>query len=313
MRLLGRVMPGDDSGENERAVRMFGHMLKARDFFRRKQHYLDQGWPVSPGDYIIGNPEGSIAVCTLTSQELMNPIAENGSVAIVGRLVTVNLGIEKIIRNIVSNPNIRFLLVCGKDSPVFHTAQGLTCLFEKGVDREKRIIDAVGHYPVLRNIDTDQIQMFRKQCKILNRTGELDVTNIKTELDRLASRKVKAFSESKVFAEGNDQLKTGSSFKKLMPGGKRKPLSYDPNGFFVVTLDREADEIVVKHYLPDNTPAHEMRGRRAESILLGLLREELISQMSHAGYLGLELGKAETALRLGLPYEQDHPIRKSEQ
>ncbi|HKI45145.1 MAG TPA: hypothetical protein VKA08_07450, partial [Balneolales bacterium] len=86
-------------------------------------------------------------------------------------------------------------------------------------------------------------------------------------------------------------------------------ITYDPNGFFVITLDRDAGEIVVRHYLPDNTPAHEMRGRRAESVILGLLRVGLISQMSHAGYLGIELAKAETALRLNLPYEQDHPLK----
>jgi len=52
-----------------------------------------------------------------------------------------------------------------------------------------------------------------------------------------------------------------------------------------------------------------MRGRNAEAILLGLLREGLISQMSHAGYLGAELAKAETALRLSLDFEQDQPLR----
>jgi tetrahydromethanopterin S-methyltransferase subunit A len=45
-------------------------------------------------------------------------------------------------------------------------------------------------------------------------------------------------------------------------------------------------------------------------MMRGLVREELISQLSHAGYLGVELAKAETALRLELDYEQDHPIKK---
>ncbi len=34
-------------------------------------------------------------------------------------------------------------------------------------------------------------------------------------------------------------------------------------------------------------------------MVLGLIRENLISQLSHAGYLGAELAKAEAALRLG--------------
>jgi hypothetical protein len=44
-------------------------------------------------------------------------------------------------------------------------------------------------------------------------------------------------------------------------------------------------------------------------MLLGLLREGLITQLSHAGYLGEELAKAEAALRFDLRYDQDRPLR----
>lgn len=74
----------------------------------------------------------------------------------------------------------------------------------------------------------------------------------------------------------------------------------------------EDDEVVVHHYLADRTPSHEMRGRGAESMLLGLLREGLISQLTHAGYMGAELAKAETAIRLGLVYEQDRPLPRTQ-
>ena len=308
MGLLRKVMPHDDQGENERAVRMFSRMLKVRDLLDRRKHYPDRNWPVTSGDYIIGNPEGSIAVCTLTSAELMKPLVANNRVAIAGRLVTVNLGIEKIIRNVISNPNIRYLLVCGKDSRVFHTAQGLKCLIQKGVDEQKRIVDAIGHYPVLRNVDPEQIELFRRQCELLDYADESDVRLISATIDGLDVKETERISGGSI-NHGESEMEP--SFKKLKPGGHREPIAYDPNGFFVITLDRNAGEIVVRHYLPDNTPAHEMHGRRAESVLLGLLREDLISQMSHAGYLGIELAKAETALRLDLPYEQDHPIGKA--
>jgi tetrahydromethanopterin S-methyltransferase subunit A len=99
-------------------------------------------------------------------------------------------------------------------------------------------------------------------------------------------------------------------FVLIRPGGKREPLAYDPKGFFIITLDRTAGEIILRHYLPDNSLGHAMRSRSAEGMLLGLLREGLISQLSHAGYLGAELAKAEAALRLGLHYEQDQPLRR---
>jgi hypothetical protein len=47
-------------------------------------------------------------------------------------------------------------------------------------------------------------------------------------------------------------------------------------------------------------------------MLLGLLRDGLVTQLSHAGYLGEELAKAQTALQFGLRYDQDRPLRLRE-
>src|SRR6266568_3328067 len=64
-------------------------------------------------------------------------------------------------------------------------------------------------------------------------------------------------------------------FVSIRPGGQREPLIYDPKGYFVITIEPEQGEILLRHYLPDHTPAHEMRGRGATSMLLGLLRDGL--------------------------------------
>ena len=68
----------------------------------------------------------------------------------------------------------------------------------------------------------------------------------------------------------------GPTFTPIRPGGQREPLIYDPKGYFVISLNRAAGQIVLRHYLPDHTPAHEMRGRGAETMLLGL---SLLRQM----------------------------------
>ena len=47
-------------------------------------------------------------------------------------------------------------------------------------------------------------------------------------------------------------------------------------------------------------------------MLLGLLRDGLVTQLSHAGYLGEELAKAQTALQFGLRYDQDRPLMPRE-
>jgi len=55
----------------------------------------------------------------------MQPLSTLPGVAIAGRVYVPNLGIEKIIRNVTANPRLRFLLLCGKESPVFHPGQAL--------------------------------------------------------------------------------------------------------------------------------------------------------------------------------------------
>jgi tetrahydromethanopterin S-methyltransferase subunit A len=228
---------------------------------------------------------------------------------------TFNLGIEKIIVNVTSNPAIRFLLLCGRESPIFHPAQALQALFSDGVDAGQRIIGATGHLPVLQNVTPERVAVFVRQVALVDCTGELDLAVIESRVRSLVANNPGRFAErlEATRAQHDRTLvelgQTEAQFTPILPGGRREPLAYDPKGFFVITLDRPAREIVIRHYLPDNTPQHLMRGHSAEALLLGLLREEVVSQLSHAGYLGAELAKAEAALRLNLRYEQDRPLR----
>jgi tetrahydromethanopterin S-methyltransferase subunit A len=314
MHFLGRVLGPDQTGENRRAVEILGRIIRLRDALSLER--LRRGratWPVTRGDYLVGDPSAPVAVCTLTSTGLAAPLAALPGVAIAGKVYTPNLGIEKIIANITSNPNIRFLLVCGKESPVFWVGQALANLFSKGIDAEHRIIGARGHYPVLVNLSADRVESFRQQVELVDCTGELEQQVIEARVHELALR-----SPGPFLPVGTDGIETlippepdpeaDSQFKPLRPGGHRQPLVYDPNGFYIIQVDHVRREIVVRHYLNDHTPAHIMRGRFAEPILLGLIREGLVTQLSHAGYLGVELTKAETALKLGKKYEQDKPV-----
>ena len=303
---------------NPAAVRMFQRLDALRDVLtagpirRAAQRLRGQPtWPVASGAYVVGDPAGPVAICTLTSNDLMQPLSTLPGVAIAGRVYVPNLGIEKIIRNVTANPSIRFLLLCGKESPVFHPGQALQCLFANGVDAERRIIGAVGHLPRLQNLSAARIAAFCQQVELVDATGQTDPAIIAAQVAGLLARNLGPFAATLAAAADPAPAGDGAEvrFVPIRPGGQRAPLVYDPKGFFVITLDRAARQIVLRHYRMDNTPAHEMRGHAAEAMLLGLLREDLISQMSHAGYLGGELAKAEAALRLGLRYEQDQPLR----
>jgi tetrahydromethanopterin S-methyltransferase subunit A len=265
-------------------------------------------WPLLPGAYKVGERFAPIAVCTLTSNELFTPLSSLPGVAIAGRVYSANLGLEKMIMNITANPAIRFLLLCGKESPYFQVGQAISALFSHGVNNNGQIIQATGHMPELSHIDRSYIERFRKQVQLVDCTGETDLGKLSAVIHELARQNPGPYQGLPPQDEPAATPKSGNGFKPIRLGGHRESLAYDPNGFFVITVDRTAGNILVHHYLPDNTPAHMVQGKSGESILLTLLREELISQKSHAGYLGAELGKAETALRLDLSYEQDRPL-----
>jgi tetrahydromethanopterin S-methyltransferase subunit A len=310
MRAIGKRFPRDPNGENAMAVRLFRRLDAARDLItagplrRRLQSHQDlPHWPLVAGDYRIGDAMAGVAVCTLSSRDLIEPVSALPGVAIAGRLITVNLGIERMVTNVVSNPRIRALVVCGKDSPIFHTAQAIRALLENGVTAERRIIGAQGHWPVLSNLSAAQITRFRGQITLVDAIGTSDLAMIASHVTAAAARVASLPSMS--ISESACAAPAQPAFKRIAAGGHREPIGYDPRGFFIITLDAGAGEIVCQHYSADHAPWHEIRSHSAERILLGLLRADLVSQLSHAGYLGAELAKAETALRLGLVYEQD--------
>ncbi|KXX65670.1 DUF4346 domain-containing protein [Marichromatium gracile] len=313
MRALARLMPRGVDGENRLAVAAFRRVQQVRDLLgagtrrrRRRPASTLPGWPPLPGDYVVGDATAPVAVCTLSDRLPLEALAALPGVAIAGRLVTVNLGIERLLTNTTANPNIRVLLLCGRDSPVFHTAQGLGALIANGVTPERRIIDARGHFPVLANVTTERIARFRRQIQLIDLVGVDDRARIAHEVAEAARRAARLDPLTEIEAETVETPR----FTPLPAGGQRRPVGYDPKGFFIITIDPAAGEILCRHHWPDHAPGHEIRSHSAERVLLGLLRAELVTQLDHAAYLGAELTKAETALRLGLDYHQDRRLER---
>ena len=134
---------------------------------------IAETWPVVKGDYIVGNPESRIAVVTLASQ--INPSPE---AAIWGSSKTENLGVEKIIVNIISNSNIRYVLVCGTESRGHLAGHSLLAIHENGVDEKGRIIGSEGAIPFIENISREAVRRFQQQVVLLDRIGLVDPKEI---------------------------------------------------------------------------------------------------------------------------------------
>jgi tetrahydromethanopterin S-methyltransferase subunit A len=308
MHMLAKIFPENNFGENPFAVKMFHRMIAIKEFLKKQNSSPAPHWPPYPGSYNVINPGGNIAICTLTTDNFFSYDLSVLNVAITGTVMTPNLGIEKIILNIISNPDIRTLILCGRESPVFQVGQAFESLFRYGVDKDKRIINAEGHFPVLGNLSLEIIDHFIKHVTLINLTGEKQEDII---LQAIENAKINTGPlQTTAFNSTNNN--EGETFTELKPGGKRTPLDYDEKGFFVITLDSNKKQIIVKHYFRDNRPGFIIKGHSSEAILLSLIDHNLVSQMSHAGYLGSELAKAEAALKLGLTYSQDQSLKNKQ-
>jgi len=145
------------------------------------------GYPPEEGRYARGNDYSPVAVCSILDdfdynippdlQELVMSGLDSGA-ALSGMLQTENVGLEKVICNIVANPNIRYIVLCGRESPGHLTGETLLLLKQNGVDRQKQIIGSAAPTPYLHNIPLELIERFNKQIicivDLLCKPGEKD-------------------------------------------------------------------------------------------------------------------------------------------
>lgn len=138
-------------------------------------------------EYYIGNGR-RIAICTLSSLNLLREISNDtklmNKVAIVGRLMSENRGIDNIIKYCITNRELVHLIVCGKDGNGHKAGHSLISLFEKGISKEGKIIMSKSPYPNLVS-SYDDVQAIRGRITIHNLMGEIDLNIIDAYLDGL--------------------------------------------------------------------------------------------------------------------------------
>jgi tetrahydromethanopterin S-methyltransferase subunit A len=142
------------------------------------------------GEFTIGDPHGCVAV-VLLSLDYTPP----DTTAIYGSLRTENIGIEKIVANIISNPNIRFLIICGNEIRGHRSGASLISLHENGIDKTHRIIDAPGAIPYIENLDLKAIQRFQKQITIINQIDMTDSRKLDIIIKKYIMKKPASFGE----------------------------------------------------------------------------------------------------------------------
>jgi tetrahydromethanopterin S-methyltransferase subunit A len=257
------------------------------------------GWPPLPGSYRVLRYRAPVAVCTLNTEELIGPIAAAAAdaIAIVGAIQTENLGIERLITNVLANPSIRFVVVCGEDSrkAIGHLpGQSLIALAQNGVSNERRIIGAKGKRPILRNLEPAAIDYFRKTVEVIDLIGMSDLEQISTAVHACAGRNPGAAEPFALAAT-------------ITPVAGRLPekMVSDPAGYFVIFVDRVCGLLSLEHYKNNGVLTTIIEGHSAGEVYMTAIERALISRLDHAAYLGRELARAEHALSSDEAYVQD--------
>ena len=254
----------------------------------------------------------SVAVCTLSSTDLLNDLMAHVAVnepdlkdMIVASLTTENIGIEQLLSFCLTAPNLRTIILCGTDpqQAIGHLpGQTLMALVEHGVALDPkdptgtqfRITNAQGKRPILTNVPIEAIEHFRQQIRLVNCIDCHDVATIMSEVHQ-------AIDGNPGPVEAFELVSSVEVTQGFVP----KNFVCDPGGYCVIQVDTSTRLIHLKHYTNQGKLIAHIQGPTAKHIIFPLNESGLITQMDHAAYLGRELFRAERALLLGKTYIQD--------
>jgi len=134
-------------------------------------------YPPEEGRYLRGNDFSPAVVVVILNreqekipheiEELVRVGVESGA-ALSGTVQTENIGFEKIICNVIANPNIRYAILTGPESEGHLTGEAFKALLNKGVDEKKRILGTDAPHPLLYNLPMEFIERFRKQVSLID-------------------------------------------------------------------------------------------------------------------------------------------------
>jgi len=254
-------------------------------------------WPPLPGSYRVLDPLAPGAVCTLSSEDLFESLAEATppGVAIVGSMVTENLGIERLVRNLIAAPAVSWLLLCGVDSKGHRAGESLLALSRNGVDAEMRVVGAPGHRARLPSLTHAEVEAFRRRVTVLEHLAVTDPGEVLGLAAAVPARSRDAAGEQ----EPAVPLKVAERVAHLSSSPR------DPAGYFVIDVLSHRKLLRLEHYTNDHRLTSVMEGESARDLYLSAIRKGLLSRFDHAAYLGRELGRAEDALRRGERFTQD--------
>jgi tetrahydromethanopterin S-methyltransferase subunit A len=130
----------------------------------------------------------NICICTLSSIDLLVTISKlevMDKLVIAGRLLSENKGIDQMIEYCIQNPQIKYIILCGKDVKGHYPGDALINLIKNGIDDDGKVIDTIAPNPFLM-ADKENIVKFKEQISIIDLRKCFDVSKISETVNSLS-------------------------------------------------------------------------------------------------------------------------------
>ncbi|MDO8281416.1 MAG: DUF4346 domain-containing protein [Thermodesulfovibrionia bacterium] len=289
-------------------------------------------WPTVDGEYTVLDRSAPVAVTTLANLKLEEKIVKlkPEGLCIIGKTETENIGIDKLVKNIITNPAIRYLILAGDEAPGHKSGATIMALWKNGVDKNMRVIDSPGRRPVLKNLNHSDVRAFRSQIEIDDQQGCSNIKTLTKRINALAKRSEPlsavsnpisavisscgcggvchpeppkpALTPVKLIAKPKaEKMPATARVKAINP----KSVKLDKAGYFVIMPFRNNKVILVEHYNYENKLLRVIEGKNSRELYFTIINNKWVSELSHAAYLGKELARAELSMKNNTKFVQD--------
>ncbi|MBI4639245.1 MAG: hypothetical protein HY731_01035 [Candidatus Tectomicrobia bacterium] len=152
-----------------------------------------KGWPVYQKSKIIlgHNPRSPVGVVTLwTRRDQVARGLNAGTFQAVGNLYSGYRGLDPLVRNVLANPQIRYLVVCGTDST--ESGRALVDLiergFKKGYDSQGKecwLVESDTEGKIDIEVEASAIEQLRKEVSLVDLRGVTDPREVRNAVEQI--------------------------------------------------------------------------------------------------------------------------------
>lgn len=156
-------------------------------------------WPIYYKDVLtVANPNSNVGVCTLwTPKDVILRDLDPQTFSLGGQLYSKR-GINFILRNVLANPIIDTIILCGADRS--ESGEALMKFMHDGIDKEC-VVKGDDKCEIQKEIDKKSVEAFRKNVKLVDMRGVNDPEDIQKEVSKNLKVKSKKWAEPKQFQE----------------------------------------------------------------------------------------------------------------